>query len=89
MQGGDLTPLASVDEYTHAAYFSYGDAWSPPTGQSSKQLVTSPDSAFGGCTVAGVSNLIPQPPAAGERPLVSFTIFLDYRTPDMAAISFA
>jgi hypothetical protein len=78
VQGGDLTPLADLDEYTHAAYFSYG-AMESAYRAVVKQLVASPDSTFGGCTVAGLSNLFPQPPASGHVRW-SFTVFLDYRT---------
>jgi hypothetical protein len=75
VQGGDLTPLASPDEYTRAAYFSYG-AMEAAYKAIIVQLL--PGSELGGCTVAGLSALVPQPPAAGNVRWV-LTIFVDYR----------
>lgn len=72
--GGDITPVASIDEYTHAAYFSYGAMES-----AYRAIVTqlAPGTSLGGCTVAGLSSLTPQQPAVGHVRW-SLSIYVDW-----------
>lgn len=77
IQGGDLAPVPSADEHSHAAYFSYG-AMESAYRAIAAQLLASPGAQLGGCTVAGISQLIPHPPAAGSARW-SMSIFVDYR----------
>lgn len=75
VQGSDIVPLAPPDEYTRAAYFSYG-AMEAAYRAVVAQLL--PTGELGGCTVAGLSQLFPNQPAAGNVRW-TFTIFVNYR----------
>lgn len=77
VQGTEITPTASWDEYTNAAYFSYG-AMEAAYRAIVAQLLVEPRAQLGGCDVAGLSALIPQPPATGNVRW-SMTIYVDYR----------
>jgi hypothetical protein len=77
VQGGDFAPLASPDDYTRASYFSYG-AMEAAYQAIVSDLVAKPGAQLGGCTIAGMSQLFPNQPAAGNVRW-AFQIYLDYR----------
>ena len=64
-RAGQMTPVPSPAEYNHASYFTYAAAQAMYRAVVN-QLVASPASLVGPCTVSGLGQLVPQAPAHGS-----------------------